>query len=197
MISTEWTHKQRTSQNLQTAQTSEFFVRINSLLTESDRHDVYTTSHQRRCNVASTLIRRCLNVACPLGRLARLSRCTDWPGTSVFTHARFLIFAVSYTKVTLKISGTLVLYRTYPKISTSPCIWLLYENRPIQIYCKFHHKKNKKKQKKTTTTTKFSDKNSDIFRISAQNIDYDYSLEPLRRGGSNEYPQSQDVFEQK
>ena len=32
--------------------------------------------------------------------------------------------------------------------------------------------------------------NSDIFHISAQNIDYGYSLEPPRRGGSNEYPQS-------
>ena len=31
---------------------------------------------------------------------------------------------------------------------------------------------------------------SDIFRISAQNIDCEYSLEPPRRGGSNEYPQS-------
>ena len=38
---------------------------------------------------------------------------------------------------------------------------------------------------------KFSDiKNSDIFPISAQNIDCGYSLEPPRRGGSNEYPQS-------
>ena len=36
---------------------------------------------------------------------------------------------------------------------------------------------------------KLSDKNSDIFRISAQNIDCVYSLEPPRRGGSNEYPQ--------
>ena len=33
-------------------------------------------------------------------------------------------------------------------------------------------------------------KNSDIFQISAQNIDCAYSLEPPRRGGSNEYPQS-------
>ena len=33
-------------------------------------------------------------------------------------------------------------------------------------------------------------KNSDIFLISAQNIDCGYSLEPPRRGGSNEYPQS-------
>ena len=33
-------------------------------------------------------------------------------------------------------------------------------------------------------------KNSDIFHISAQNIDCVYSLEPPRGGGSNEYPQS-------
>ena len=33
-------------------------------------------------------------------------------------------------------------------------------------------------------------KNSDIFPISTQNIDCGYSLEPPRRGGSNEYPQS-------
>ena len=31
---------------------------------------------------------------------------------------------------------------------------------------------------------------SDFFHISAQNIDCGYSLEPSRRGGSNEYPQS-------
>ena len=37
---------------------------------------------------------------------------------------------------------------------------------------------------------KFSDKNSDSFHISAQNIDYGYSLEPPQRGGSNWYPQS-------
>ena len=36
----------------------------------------------------------------------------------------------------------------------------------------------------------FETKNSDIFHISAQNIDCGYSLEPPRRGGSNEYPQS-------
>ena len=42
----------------------------------------------------------------------------------------------------------------------------------------------------TTKNWKFSDNNSDIFHISAQNIDCGYSLEPPRRGGSNEYPQS-------
>ena len=51
---------------------------------------------------------------------------------------------------------------------------------PTQIYWKFHHQK----------TQDFSDKNSDIFHISAQNIDCGYSLEPPRQGGSNEYPQS-------
>ena len=43
-----------------------------------------------------------------------------------------------------------------------------YENKPIQIYRKFHPQK----------TENFQIKNSDIFQISA------------RRGGSNEYPQS-------
>ena len=36
----------------------------------------------------------------------------------------------------------------------------------------------------------FQIKNSDIFPISAQNIDCGYSLEPPRRCGSYEYPQS-------
>ena len=56
-----------------------------------------------------------------------------------------------------------------------------HENAPIQIYWKFYHQKQK---------WKFSVKNFDIFHISAQNIDCGYSLEPPRRGGSNEYPQS-------
>ena len=33
-------------------------------------------------------------------------------------------------------------------------------------------------------------KNSDILHISDKNIDCGYSIEPPRRGGSNEYPQS-------
>ena len=36
----------------------------------------------------------------------------------------------------------------------------------------------------------FQIKNSDIFHISAQNIDCGYLLEPPRRGSSNEYPHS-------
>ena len=41
-----------------------------------------------------------------------------------------------------------------------------------------------------TKTEIFQIKNSNIFHISAQNIGCGYSLEPPRRGGSNEYPQS-------
>ena len=36
----------------------------------------------------------------------------------------------------------------------------------------------------------FHIKNSDIFQISARNIDCGYLFEPPRRGGSKEYPQS-------
>ena len=42
----------------------------------------------------------------------------------------------------------------------------------------------------TSKKWNFQIKNSDIFHISAQNIGCGYSLEPPRRGGSNEYPQS-------
>ena len=52
---------------------------------------------------------------------------------------------------------------------------------PIQIYWKSYHQKKK---------WKISDKNSDIFHFSAQNIDCGYSLEPSRRDGSIDYPQS-------
>ena len=47
---------------------------------------------------------------------------------------------------------------------------LHYENTPIQINRKISPPK----------TEKISDKNSDIFHISAQNIDCGYSLEPRR-----------------
>ena len=56
-----------------------------------------------------------------------------------------------------------------------------YENTPIQIHWKFISDKMTIYQLK---------KKSDIFHISAQNIDCGYSLEPPHRGGSNEYPQS-------
>ena len=42
----------------------------------------------------------------------------------------------------------------------------------------------------TTKNENFQIKNPDIFQNSTQNMDCRYSLEPPRRGGSNEYPQS-------
>ena len=60
------------------------------------------------------------------------------------------------------------------------CESLHYENTPIQIYGIFY---NQKKEKK-------SDKKYWYFSYFCQNIDCGYSLEPPRRGGSNEYPQS-------
>ena len=42
----------------------------------------------------------------------------------------------------------------------------------------------------TTKKRKFPSKNSDIFHISAESIDYGYSLELPQGGSSNEYPQS-------
>ena len=59
--------------------------------------------------------------------------------------------------------------------------------------CKLITKTRLFKYTENFTTKKwiFSDKkNSDIFQVSAQNIDCWYSLEPPHRGGSNEYPQS-------
>ena len=52
---------------------------------------------------------------------------------------------------------------------------------PIEIYWKFYNQKRKKIPDK---------KKSDIVHIPAQNIDCGYTLEPPRRGGYNEYPQS-------
>ena len=49
---------------------------------------------------------------------------------------------------------------------------------------------NKYEENFTSKNLKFSDKNSDIFHISAQNIDCGDSLELPQWGSSNEYPQS-------
>ena len=58
--------------------------------------------------------------------------------------------------------------------------WLHYENSPMQYTETFLAWK----------IENFQLKNFDIFLIFAQNIDCGYILEPLRRGGSNEYPHS-------
>ena len=57
-----------------------------------------------------------------------------------------------------------------------------YENTPFQIHMYTENFDSNNLKKK-------SDKNSDIFHISPQNIDCGYSLDAPRRGGSNDYPQ--------
>ena len=61
----------------------------------------------------------------------------------------------------------------------------------IQIYWKFYHQKNENFQIKNSDIFQISAQNIDCgYSLEAQNIDCGYSLEPPRRGGSNEYPQS-------
>ena len=62
------------------------------------------------------------------------------------------------------------------------CIWKFVDimKTRIQIYRKFLLKK----------TENFQIQNSDIFHISAQNVDCEYSLELPHWGSSNEYQQS-------
>ena len=57
---------------------------------------------------------------------------------------------------------------------------VLYNTLRKHSYRKFHLQK----------TENFQIKKKYFFYISAQNIDCGYPLEPPRRGGSNEYPQS-------
>ena len=64
---------------------------------------------------------------------------------------------------------------------------LITKTRPFKYIENFTTKKTKKKKTKKNWVL---DKNSDIFLISAQNIDCGHLLEPPRQGGSNEYPQS-------
>ena len=60
------------------------------------------------------------------------------------------------------------------------CLHVHYENLPMQYTEIF----------KIVKTENFQKNIFDIFFIFAQNIDCGYTLEPPRRGGSNEYPQS-------
>ena len=61
----------------------------------------------------------------------------------------------------------------------------LLEMGTITKTCLFEYTENF-----TTKNENFQIKKSDSFHIFAQNIVFGYSLEPPRRGGSNEYPQS-------
>ena len=120
----------------------------------------------------SDCIRSCVHLfTFPLEVIWMLSGCC-------FNHADFSGSSVQY------IWETYHIYRV-PKVSdrkngANSIQQKHYETMPIQIYWKFYHQTNED----------FRIKNSDIFHISAQNIDCGHSLEPPQRGGSNEYPQS-------
>ena len=73
--------------------------------------------------------------------------------------------------------------------SCGSCVYKLFELHKLYITLRKHVYSNILKILPPKNEI-FQIKNSDIFHISAQNIDCGYSLEPPRRGGSNEYPQS-------
>ena len=64
---------------------------------------------------------------------------------------------------------------------------------PSNIHVHIHYKNLPMQYTKNFCALKienFQQKNIENFLIFAQNIDCGYTLEPPRRGGSNEYPQS-------
>ena len=81
--------------------------------------------------------------------------------------------------MTLSASLT-ALYRTQMYITSF--IIQHYEKLPMQYMRELFQLKKKNEN--------FVEKKNDIFNIYAQNIDYGHTLEPPRRGGSNEFPQS-------
>ena len=115
------------------------------------------------------------------------------PGQSIFykitlcAQRRFSIVCAT-TKSDLSLHDSLWLAKNQTRLKTDSDIHVHNENTPIQIYRKFHLQKlkisDKKKKQKKKKNIFF------LFYISAQNIDCGYSLEPPRRGGSYEYPQS-------
>ena len=136
----------------------------------------------------------------PMKTLIRLRGCASWFESSLDVHVRRYVFSCcgSYISWLHSLSTTNATFQNCPSKTwqllhsltrnyavRSGNLWprrnfsqrnIHYESTPIQIYWNF-----------TTNNLKFSDKNSDIFLNSAQNIDFGYSLESHRRGGSNEY----------
>ena len=77
-------------------------------------------------------------------------------------------------------------YTSYIDHYSGPLLCFPLRKHAYSILLKILPPKKKKKKKKKKNRVK----NSNIFHISAQNIDREYSLEPPRRDGSNEYQQS-------
>ena len=94
-----------------------------------------------------------------------------FPSNSAYLNTRYIS-----TKV-IRLSSESLLYIPI-FFSRSQSLYTLRKHAFSNIL-KFHQK-----------TESFQTKKSDIFHISAENIDCGYSLEPPCRGGSNEYPLS-------
>ena len=113
----------------------------------------------------------------------------DWKG--LFAHLNFTVFKLSDACYTIciywKLNIDWVLFlRLLPKTSMTRTPMASLPCLIIAKTCLFEYNENFTSKK----TENFHIKNSDIFLISAQNIDYGYLLEPPRWGGSNEYPRS-------
>ena len=96
--------------------------------------------------------------------------------TFFLTQNMTFLFVCNLHKSHLLLLGSITYFSCFQFCEYVRCsVGSHYENTPIQKY----------KENFTSKNWKFSDKKSDIFHISAQNIDCGYPLE--RRGGSNEY----------
>ena len=100
----------------------------------------------------------------------------------------FSIWTANFWVTDSAVDGPLVIHRRRLSYVIRVATWMsssqitpgysaLRKHAYSNIYRKFH-----------LQSENFQIKNSDIFYISVQNIDCGYSLEPPRRGGSNEYP---------
>ena len=94
-------------------------------------------------------------------------------------------------KEMFQISSAEMLSAEYKYMKTDLCLLLICPNTwgKYAISIRKHTYSNRLKISPPRTEN-FQIKTSDIFHISAQNIDCGYSLEPPRQGGPNEYPQS-------
>ena len=112
-----------------------------------------------------------------------------WSESSLGAHVQRYIFwrCGSYTNQTIFRSISNSAY------VVSVCFWHLNSKRLTKLTCLQSLRKHAYSYIQKISRPKienFQFKNCYIFHISSQNIDCGYSLEPPRRGGFNEYPQS-------
>ena len=111
---------------------------------------------------------------------------------NVITSCRFLKLKRSLEKLHIQLALRLWKNKSFEKIHHIHSLRLSW-SAVLNIVCKLALRKHAYSnilKISSPNTEHFLIKTSDIFHISAQNIDCGYSLEPPRRGGSNEYPQS-------